>query len=137
MPLRRRIVSVESQRLARGGSDARLEKRAPPPAAPAESRDIHRRPSGEPFRWDDGNPTRLEIAQKGLVRVPLNDAGRIVKRNGDVLGPGHERVALLLVIPRGPNQDEVEAGPIDAGIIPDALPRLDAPSRERLVKDAI
>jgi hypothetical protein len=69
--------------------------------------------------------------------VPSHDVGRIVERHRQLLGPRDERVALFLVVPRGPDDNRVESGPVSVRIVPHRLSRIDAAGGKGLVKRTV
>ena len=116
--LRRGIAHVESQRFTRSGPDTRLQKGSLPSTAFAKGCDVGRRAACQPFRRKNRHATGLQIAQIRFVGIPFDARGRILERDRNPLGPGNESLALVLVVPRRSDQNEVEARPIDGGIVP-------------------
>src|SRR6185436_20973919 len=128
---------LEAQRLARRRADARLEKGTPPFVLSADRGNVWRAAARQPFGGNDRHAARLEIAQIRFVGVPPDDLEWVMERDGHPLRPRDEGVALLLVVPRRPDQDSVERGPVDGRIVPDDLRRVDAAGGERVVKRTI
>ena len=114
------VAHVEATGVLRAAPDRGLHDDGVP--APGVAYRVQRggRPVEQDDRGHDRGAARFEIEQVRLVRVPLDQLGRIpqLRHRADARGPRNELVHGLDVVPRRAQQGQARAGPVDIRVAP-------------------